>query len=620
MNLEDVRILLVEDNPVDARVLCEMIRESSDGPFQLEHADRLETALASLTASSFDAVLLDLSLPDMRGLETVARVHDHAPKVPIVVLTSLDDEALAMRALRAGAQDYLIKGRVSGDLLVRSLRYACERARAVEALERREEHYRSLTENSLDLVSIVKADGTIRYASPSHERILGYAVTDLVGKSILNFVHPEDVFGVQAAIRQNGGTTSLEYRFRHKDGSYRTLESFGRDLSHLAGVGGVVVNSRDVTERRRLEEQLHHSQRIEAMGRLAGGVAHDFNNLLMVIAGHSQMLLDSMLPGDPARDDLEQVVKAAERATDLTRQLLAFSRRHTVKPAFVSLNLLVQQMERMLRRVLGENVRLVTALSSERESVYVDPGQMEQVILNLILNARDAMPQGGTLTIKIARIAAQAADQSDSVELSVTDTGAGIDEDVLPHVFEPFFTTKQHGTGLGLSTSYGIVKQAGGEIEVTSRRGAGTTFRIVLPAARKEPERGQEQTLPKVSQPGTETILLVEDEEDVRHVLETMLKRSGYSVLSSGSTNEALSLAQQHDGAIHLLITDMVMPDTTGTRIAELLSAQHPEMRVLYVSGYGDPVSPAQKGAFLLKPFSTTELASKIREVLQAST
>jgi two-component system, cell cycle sensor histidine kinase and response regulator CckA len=619
MNLEDVRILLVEDNPIDARTLRDMIREACSGPFHLDHADRLSRALELLATGQFDVVLLDLSLPDARGLETVSQLHAHSPKAPIVVLTSLDDEAVAARALRAGAQDYLVKGRFSGDLLVRSVRYACERARAVEALERREGHYRSLTENSLDLVSIIKADGTVRYTSPSHKRTLGYEPDELVGKNVFDFVHPEDRTRVQAAAREHHGSMTLEYRFLHKDGSFRTLESSTRDLSHLPGVGGVVVNSRDVTDRRRLEEQLHHSQRIEAMGRLAGGVAHDFNNLLMVISGHSQMLLDSMLPGDPARDDLDQVVRAAERATDLTRQLLAFSRRHTVKPALVNLNQLVQQMERMLCRVLGEHIHLVTDLTGDWNTVYADPGQLEQVILNLALNARDAMPAGGTLSLTTGYTsdpAVSLAQLSPLVTLSVSDTGSGIAAEVLPHVFEPFFTTKDNGTGLGLSTSYGIIKQAGGEIEVDSHPGAGTTFRILLPAAAKSEERPQVSS-ESAAPAGTETILLVEDEEGVRHVVETMLKRSGYRVLSSASTSEALAAARGFDGSIDLLITDMVMPDMSGTRIADQLASQHPEMRVLYVSGYGEPVTPGAGAAFLQKPFSTAELALKVREALQ---
>ena len=617
MNLDDVRILLVEDNPLDARMFREMLRESSAGRFNLEHADRLETALGCLRQGQFDVVLLDLSLPDARGLETVTTVHSHSPKVPIVVLTSLDDEATGVRAVRAGVQDYLIKGRVSGDLLVRSVRYACERARAVEALERREEHYRSLTENSLDLVSILGADGTIRYASPSHERVLGYSINELVGRNAFGMVHPDDQTRIQAVAQQNTGTIAIEYRIRHNDGSYRTLESFGRDLTHLAGVGGVVVNSRDVTERKRLEQQLHHSQRIEAMGRLAGGVAHDFNNLLMVISGHCQILLDSMLQDDPARDDLEQIAKASRRATDLTRQLLAFSRRQAVKPAYLSLNLLVQHADRMLQRVLGEKVRLLSDLSANLPSVHADPGQLEQVILNLALNARDAMPQGGTLTLATSSATLLEPNPGPYVLLSVSDTGTGIDSQILPHLFEPFFTTKETGTGLGLSTSYGIIKQAGGEIEVDSRPGAGTTFRIYLPAAdtAAEPHDPPPET---VAQTGTETILLVEDEDGVRRVLETMLKRSGYRVLSSSSARDAINVAQEHAGPIDLLITDMLMPGASGATVAEQLSARRPEMRVLFVSAQGEQASNGASRAFLQKPFSTAELAVKIREVLQA--
>ena len=351
MNLEGIRVLLVEDNPGDVRLFLELLRETGAGHVKVDHVDRLATALARLSNQTFDVVLLDLSLPDAHGLDTLVRAHAHAPSVPIVVLTGLDDQALAVKAVRAGAQDYLVKGRVDGDLLVRSMRYATERARALEALERREEHYRSLIENSLDLISILNLDGTIRYASPSHERVLGYGLEELVGQNAFSFIHADDLEKVRAAFVGADGATSLQSRFRHKDGSWRVLESFGRDLSHLPGVNGLVINSRDVTDRLRLEEQLHHSQRLEAVGRLAGGVAHDFNNLLMIITGYSQILLDTMHAGDPARADVEQVVKASERATDLTRQLLAFSKRQMVKPAMLNLNALVQDMDRMLRRV-----------------------------------------------------------------------------------------------------------------------------------------------------------------------------------------------------------------------------------------------------------------------------
>jgi hypothetical protein len=612
MNLDGIRVLLVEDNPGDARLFTELLRDTGAGQWKLVHVDRLSAALIQLSREPFDVVLLDLSLPDADGLDTLIRAHAEAPKIPIVVLTGHDDEALAVRALRAGAQDYLVKGRMDGDRLLRSIRYASERGRAVEALERREEHYRSLIENSMDLISILNLDGTIRYVSPSHERLLGYPLDELVGRNVLSFVHAEDRQRIQMALVNGNSGRPVECRVRHSDGSWRVLESFSRDLSHVAGVNGMVVNARDITERKHLEEQLHHSQRLEAVGRLAGGVAHDFNNLLMVITGYSHMLLDAMHPSDPARQDLEQVVKASERATDLTRQLLAFSRRQGVRASLVNLNVLVQEMDRMLRRVLGEEIELIVRLAPELMNVRADPGQIEQVILNIVVNARDAMPSGGQLLIE-TRNAGQPG--LDRVTISISDTGIGMGSEVLLRVFEPFFTTKEHGTGLGLATSYGIIKENGGDLRVDSTLAKGTTFLIELPVAEPTPEDSElpnEKRAPR----GTETILLVEDEDPVRRVVETMLKRHGYNVLASASSKDALTAAERHRGEIHLLITDMVMPGMSGNKMAECLIARRPDMKVLYVSGYGD--AKAQNDAhFLQKPFSTEELATKIREMLK---
>jgi two-component system, cell cycle sensor histidine kinase and response regulator CckA len=626
MNLEGISALLVEDNPGDARLFIELVRETGVGYLKLEHVDRLDVALARLSSEHFDVVLLDLSLPDEQGLNTLLRTHAHAPKVPIVILTGLDDEALAVKAVRAGAQDYLVKGRVDGDLLVRSMRYATERWRAVEALERREEHYRSLIEHSLDLISILNVDGTIRYVSPSHERVLGYRLDELVGQNVFAFIHPDDLAGIKESFARGDGAASLESRFRHKDGSWRMLESFGRNLSHVPGVSGLVVNSRDVTDRKRLEEQLHHSQRLEAVGRLAGGVAHDFNNLLMVITGYSQMLLDGMHAGDPARTDLEQVVKASERATDLTRQLLAFSRRQVVRPAILSLNVLVHDMDRMLRRVIGEDVELIASFAPDLKTVRADPGQLEQVVLNVAVNARDAMPNGGKLTLETANVEVTdefarthaAPKVGHYVMLSMRDTGFGMDAEVLTRLFEPFFTTKENGTGLGLSTSYGIIKQSGGDIWVDSKPGHGTTFRIYLPVVEElaEPVEAPRES-PALR--GAETILLVEDEDGVRRVVETMLKRHGYNVLSSASCSDAMSLAERYAGPIHLLITDVVMPGMSGRTMAESLTARRPETKVLYVSGYGGPLESDISSGFLQKPFSTEELALKIRALFPAA-
>jgi len=613
MNLDGIRVLLVEDNPVDARLFTELLRNAGASHPKMVRVDRLAAALDHLNRDSFDVMLLDLSLPDANGLDTLVRAHAQAPKIPIVVLTGHDDEALAIRAVRAGAQDYLVKGHVDGELLVRSIRYASERGRALDALERREEHYRSLIEHSLDLISILSHDGTIRYASPSHERLLGYAAGELVGRNVVSFVHPEDASLVQSALVNGNYGRAVECRVYHRDGSVRVLESFSRDLSHLAGVNGLVVNARDITERKHLEEQLHHSQRLEAVGRLAGGVAHDFNNLLMVITGYSHMLLDAMHASDPARLDLEQVVKASERATELTRQLLAFSRRQGVRAALVDLNALVREMDRMLRRVLGEDIEFAAILAPNLNAVRADPGQIEQVILNMVVNARDAMPGGGKLLLETRNAGTPA---RDCVTLSIQDTGIGMDAQVLSRIFEPFFTTKEHGTGLGLATSYGIIKENGGELRVESVPGKGTTFCIELPVAAQTADHLVAPSARDAAN-GTETILLVEDEDGVRRVVETMLKRHGYHVLSSASSNDAMAAAGQHAGVIDLLITDMVMPGMSGRKMAECLVESRPNMKVLYVSGYGDASLNQSDAHFLQKPFTTEELATKIREMLK---
>ncbi len=395
-----------------------------------------------------------------------------------------------------------------------------------------------------------------------------------LGGTFCRLFIPDDVSGVQSALINGNHGRAVECRVYHQDGSVRVLESFSRDLSHVAGVNGMVVNSRDITERKRLEEQLHHSQRLEAVGRLAGGVAHDFNNLLMVITGYSHMLLDAMHPGDPARLDLEQVVKASERATDLTRQLLAFSRRQGVRASLVDLNALVRDMDRMLRRMLGEDIEFTAMLAPELKTVRADPGQIEQVILNMVVNARDAMPSGGKLLLETRNAGIRRSGIAS--RFPSRDTGIGMDAQVLSRIFEPFFTTKEHGTGLGLATSYGIIKENGGDLRVESAPGKGATFHIELPGGGAMPRIDLEPPAESKVASGTETILLVEDEDGVRRVVETMLKRHGYSVLSSASSKDALAAADGHSGVIHLLITDMIMPGMSGRKMAECLVEHRP--------------------------------------------
>jgi two-component system cell cycle sensor histidine kinase/response regulator CckA len=395
----------------------------------------------------------------------------------------------------------------------------------------------------------------------------------------------------------------------------------------------ILMASRALRQQRFLTEQLHHSQKMEALGRLAGGVAHDFNNLLTVITGCTDLLLSRLPKDDACRGDLEEIREAAEQAMSLTQQLLAFSRRQVLRPQVVDLKLLVAQMERLLRRIIGEDIEVMTVYPEEDTAVLADRGQLEQVIMNLAVNARDAMPQGGRLTLEINRVTLDEefcrwqpeAHPGAFVKLTVKDTGVGMDEAVMARVFEPFFTTKGPGlgTGLGLSMVHGIVKQSGGFIQVKSHPGKGTTFDIYLPLTSKEPQPVALPPPPVQPLQGEETILLVEDDILVRRVAGKILRTQGYRVLEAGSGFEALEVGRQHSHPIDLIFTDLVMPDMNGLELTDRWQHLHPESRVLFTSGYGEnsllPTgSSASQVPFIAKPYRLQTLAQKVREILTA--
>jgi two-component system cell cycle sensor histidine kinase/response regulator CckA len=748
MHVDGIRVLLIEDNPGDARLLTEGLRDAGAYGVAVEHAGTLRAGLQQLSQNEYEVVLLDLSLPDADGLDSVIRLHTAFPKPAIIVLTGLDDELLAARAVREGAQDYLIKDSTTGHLLVRAMLYAIERRSAIDALQRREEHFRSLIENALDMITIVQRDGMIRYASPSHERVLGYRPDELVGTTVLALVHEEDATSVSASLAHVDRELAFEYRVRHRGGSWRYVESFARDLSGVPGVQGIVLNSRDVTERHNfeerlrvanqtvravlqgsplaicatdtsgrvrtwnrgaqkmfgwaewevldrkltdvvhfhspagterlargegasgfdarcrrrdgqtidvefwsellrdasgavtgtvdifadvterklLEQQVRHSQKMEAVARLAGGIAHDFNNLLTILTGYTHMMLARTAESHPDTEDLRQMARAADRAAELTRQLLAFSRKQLMHTRVLDLAAVIVNMEPMLKRVVGEPVEILTSIEGGAKTVRADPGQIEEVILNLALNARDAMPGGGTIAIEVKNAEISESNRGGSllapgryVMISFADTGDGMSPEVMSHVFEPFFTTKPagKGTGLGLSTSYGIVRQNGGDIQVISRPGAGTTFTIHLPGVDEPPDEPGERTRP-LEVYGSETVLLVDDDEPVRGVLESMLRRHGYKVLSAGTADEALSHSERHAGSIDVVVTDVVMPRLDGPTLARQIRTRRPEVKVLYISGYSGSKPPDLSGheAFLEKPFTPEALASGIRAIL----
>jgi two-component system cell cycle sensor histidine kinase/response regulator CckA len=512
-----------------------------------------------------------------------------------------------------------------------------ERKRGEEALRTNEERFRALVENSGDAIALLDRDGAIVYASQSTTRVLGIDPAALLGTGALALIHPDDVASVQARIAtlrdRPGGVVTLSARFRHQDGSWHDGEGNMTNRLHEPAVRALVFNYRDVTAQRQLEQQFRQAQKMEAVGRLAGGVAHDFNNLLTVITSYGELLFEDLPEGDPRRDDLEQIRKAALDATGLTRQLLAFSRQQVLEPQVLDLNAVVGGAQKMLRRLIGEDVDLAVVPAPGLGAVKADPGQIEQVIMNLSVNARDAMPDGGKLTISLSNVELDATyTQGHSVVapgayvlLSVSDTGTGMDDHIKAHVFEPFFTTKERGkgTGLGLATVYGIVKQSGGFIWVYSELGRGTTFKIYFPRVDEVAPSVAMSAAPQ-SLRGTETVLVAEDAGPVRAVTLQVLRRLGYTVLEAPDGQSALEIAAKHQGPLPLLITDVVMPEMSGRQLADRLKDQRPELKVLFVSGYTDDAITRhgilEPGiAFLQKPFTPESLARKVRDVLDSA-
>jgi two-component system cell cycle sensor histidine kinase/response regulator CckA len=507
----------------------------------------------------------------------------------------------------------------------------CGILRDITALVAAQREFERLWVHAPEPLCVAGFDGHFKRVNPAWSRLLGWSAEELTARPWVDLVHPDDLTRTLDACRDLGAGRSVHRfvnRYRCKSGEYRWFSWESIPLPDERVMFGFV---RDVTEERRLEEQFRQSQKMEAIGQLASGVAHDFNNLLTVINGYTEMLLAAMPAADQNRDQMTQVLEAGQRATELTSQLLAFSRKAIVEPKVLDVNHVVESSARMLRRLIGEDVRLDTSLAHV-PPIKIDPGQLEQVFMNLAVNARDAMPGGGRLLI-----ATEVVDHTDVlptasgevgpgryVRVSVTDTGAGMPPEVLTRIFEPFFTTKGpgRGTGLGLATVYGIVRQAGGAITVESEPRRGTTFRILLPVV-KEAATGPKSAVITVAPRGTETVLIAEDEDGVRDVAAAMLAMQGYQVLVAETGADAVRIASDHPDPIHVLLTDVVMPDLGGRALAEAVRSLRPGIRVLYMSGYTDDAVirsgvEAARDRFIQKPFTPLSLARRVREVLDA--
>ena len=649
---EKIHVLLIEDSAVDARLVKGMLEHDENGIFTLQHASTLEEGLRLLAPDSlYRVILLDLGLPGTTGLETLRRIMPLAEGASVVVFTALQDEELGIAALREGAHDYVIKGQIHGGQLRRILRYAVERhklsselraeikqrARVQQALQLSEQRYRLLSETAPIGILLTNEQGMVIDANTQALCMFGYDRVELIGESIEMLV-PERFRcsheGQRSSYMKEPHTRPMavgrELTARRKDGTEFAVEIA---LAPLATDDGVLVSSTifDITERKKMEEQRRLSQRMEAIGKLSGGVAHDFNNLLAVILGCSDVLLDALPPDHPAIRKIEMIRKAGASAVDLTRQLLAFSRQQMLQPRVLDLKEIVERTQALLRRLIGENIEFKISLDPSLGRVKADPGQIEQVLLNLVINARDAMPQGGRLTIEAHNVEMDDSHKGEHqvvipgryVVLGIQDTGCGMDRDTQSRIFEPFYTTKElgKGTGLGLATVYGIVKQSGGYIWVYSELNQGTLFNVYLPRVDESVQPDKQKEPEAVVREACETILLAEDSVSLREMAREYLESVGFVVLEAASGREALQKAKEFDGPIHLLLTDVVMPEMSGPELARHMTELRPEIKIIFTSGYTNDAI-ARQGvldpavAFIQKPYRPKALARKIQEVL----
>ena len=760
-----LRILHLEDEP-DFCKLAKALLEKDGLAADVVVVQDLEAFIAALDKGRFDIILADYRLPSCTGIDALREARRRCPGTPFVLVSGMVGEQAAIEAMKCGATDYVLKEwpeRLAPAVrrAVREAENQHARQQAELELRRRDGYLRALTENSLDVLSILNREGVYKYNSPSLKQVLGYEPAELAGQNAFSFVHPEDLasgrLSFERVLQDPELRVTQEVRFRHRDGSWRDVEVVGQNRLADPEIVGVVLSTRDITQRKALERaqrrlataveqaaetivitdvqgrilyanpafekitgyslqealglnprvlksgkhdatfyaemwktlvkgevwrgrfinrrkdgslyeedasitpirdaaaqivsyvavkhdvsreveleaQLRQAQKLEAIGQLAAGVAHSFNNMLAVIRGNAELLL---LNEEPltlgARECLMHVIGTADRAANLTRQLLIFSRKQGMQFQPVALNDLIGKLTGMLKHVVREDISLQCRYEEHLPFIQADPGMLEQVLLNLVVNARDAMPNGGQLLIttevaSVDKTCAQTnsdARAGEFASLTVGDTGTGIAPEHLQRIFDPFFTTKEvgKGTGLGLATVYGIVKQHQGWIEVSSRLGEGTAFKIFLPAIPTPPEKAE------VAQPeakllgGTETILLVEDDEGVRMVTRRLLERYGYKIWEAGTAREARDLWLSHREEIALLLTDIIMPEgVTGRDLAEELRKDRPGLKVVFMSGYSEEIIGQDtdffhrtRSYFLQKPCSPATLVRTLRQCL----
>jgi PAS domain S-box-containing protein len=636
-----LHVLLLEDSAADADLIVHELRRGGYEPVARRVVSRAEM-LEALNDDSWQIVLLDHALPGGEtALQALAALAEHNIDLPAILISGVIGEEEAADALRAGARDFVNKGNLTRlvPAVARELAQVevqRQRRAGEEELRQSEERFRLIAEHAHDLIALLDKEGRFHYLSPSWESALGYPAGALLGTVALELIHPDD--WPEGATLGEGKLREL--RHRKVDGSWLWVEGLSYVVAGRLTASQFAVIARDISERKRaeverelLEEELRQSLKMEAVGQLAGGIAHDFNNLLTVISGYTEILLRRLGREAEGSKEIAEISKAAERAAQLTRQLLAYSRKQVIEPRVLDLNDIVTETQAMLKRLIGENIEFSTSLAEDLGSISADSGQIEQIIVNLVVNARDAMPEGGKLLLETGSFTIADVFSSrrrpdmapgDYVVFAVTDSGEGMDAATVARIFEPYYTTKARGagTGLGLSTVYGIVTQSGGHVEVESEPGMGTTLRLYFPEVAAEAEAVVPRPPDKRPLTGSETILLVEDEEALRGIGREMLELYGYTVLLAADGAAGLELAQNYPQPIHLLMTDILMPKLSGIELAEQFSTLHPETKILYTSGYnnsGVSLRTIEGAQYLQKPYAMEELARTLRELLDSA-
>ena len=642
-----LRFLIIDDDPDDLKRLAHRLRKGFPGAVLHEITGKqdLDEAIAQ---HPFDVVVSEYQLKWSNGLRVLKRIRRRFPHTPVIWVSSAShDEAIAA-GMKAGLNDYVSKRHLQR--LLKAIRDSLEQAKrcqqeahTLQALRAAEQRYRVLSELTSDYAYLlhIKADGSMvcEWVNERFTAITGYTLEALTCQGgWTSFIHAEDLSIVsQRPPRWLMGQTDIsEFRIITQRGEERWFrdytcpvrDGYERYVMHVYGAG------QEITERRRLEEPLRQSQKMEAIGRLAGGIAHDFNNLLQVISGYSDMLQRRLTRQRTLCRYVQEIKNVAEQGAVLTRQLMTVSRKPSFQPQVLDFEGIISNIIPILRRLLGEDIELIASVTPGLGQVIADSGQLEQVILNLAVNARDAMPQGGRLILEAVNVKLDAPLASrlggmapgEYIRLAVSDTGSGMDAETQAHIFEPFFTTKEpgKGTGLGLFTVYGIVNQNGGNMQVESTPGVGTTFTIHLPRVEAPIKEIKVEPAPKLAPHADETILLVEDEQVVRDLVGQVLQTAGYAVLEATSGEQALQMSNAHRGPIHLLLADVVLPGLSGPEVAAQLVSTRPEMQVIYMSGYA-PETIIRYGIsekhrlFLQKPFTPTTLLAHVREALDTS-